>query len=205
MQTVVLVAGMAQRVPLLRDADYIGVDKGAMCCLRQGIPMVMAIGDFDSIDEDAFAQLKVTTAIQKLAVHKNETDSEEAIRYAMQQGYQNIILYGGLGGRVDHALANLYLLLHRQLPITLMDEHNVIKVITKGVYRVKKTHAYLSFLALEKSCISEEGVAYPLCKQEVTPNDIYTVSNEIRDVEAIITVHYGRFIMMQCEDAVHHL
>ena len=133
---------------------------------------------------------------------ENETDTEVAIFYAMEHQYEEIILYGGLGGRIDHELANLYLLIHREYPIILMNEQNRIQLLKEGHYKVKKdAYQYLSFLALCDSCISEENVAYPLSKQEISTKDIYTVSNEIIHEEADITIHKGKVLMIQTRDA----
>lgn len=200
MSKVVLVAGMSQHVPILEDAHYIGVDHGAVNCMEQHITMVAAIGDFDSVTKDEWEALQTITKVHKLPSHKNETDSEEAINYAIEHGYEEIILFGGLGGRMDHELANLHLMIHRDLPIILMDEHNIVRVLKPGTYIIPKQHTYLSFLALEKSCITETGVAYPLIERELLPSDIYSVSNEFMDEEAHVTVHYGRVLMMQCDD-----
>lgn len=201
MRKVMLIAGMSTCVPYEADVDYIGIDRGALVCMNQQIPLQAAIGDFDSIDEEDAILLEQYTQVHRLPAHKNETDSEEAIQYAMAQGYDDIILYGGLGGRIDHELANLHLMIHRRLPITLMDACNTMKVITEGTYRIKKEHTYLSFLALEESCITETGVEYPLFEQKLNPQDIYSISNEIKDTYADVTIHYGRMIMMQSEDA----
>lgn len=200
MSKVILVAAMSTTVPKYADADYIGIDHGAVSCMNQQIPMLMAIGDFDSTSETELQALQGYTNVHKLQVHKNETDSEEAIAYALERGYDELILYGSLGGRVDHELANLHLLIYRDLPITLMDEQNIVKVIKPGTYEVEKEHTYLSFLALEESCITETGVAYPLHECKIIPSDIFPVSNEIMDTYATITLHYGRMLMIQSDD-----
>ena len=44
MSKVVLVAGMCETAPVIAHADYIGVDHGAVCCMRQGIAMRKAVG-----------------------------------------------------------------------------------------------------------------------------------------------------------------
>ena len=67
--------------------------------------------------------------MEKLPSHKNETDTEVAIEAALQLGYDDIILYGGLGGRLDHEMANLHLMIYRELPLTLMNDTNIIKVL----------------------------------------------------------------------------
>lgn len=204
MPKIVLVAGMSQCPPVM-DADYIGVDHGAVTCLEHGIPMLAAVGDFDSVTSEERCQIEKATTLIQLPSHKNETDSEVAIDYAVKHGYDDIILFGSLGGRLDHELANLHLMLYRDLPLTLMSEHNVVSVLKPGVHHVKKIFRYLSFLALEDSCISESGVAYPLDHQELSVRDIYSVSNEFLGEEAVITLHSGRMLMMQCDDANQRL
>ena len=129
-----LVAGLAKHIPIIEGMDYIGVDYGAVCCLRQKLPLVLAVGDFDSTTKEELDALKKNCKVHQLPIQKNETDSEEAIRCAMELGYDEIILYGGLGGRLDHELANLHLLLYRDLPLTLMNEHNVMKVLAGQLY-----------------------------------------------------------------------
>lgn len=196
-----LVAGMAKHVPYLDNMDYIGIDRGALVCMNQNIPLCCAVGDFDSVSAQELALLYVYTKIKKLPAHKNETDSEEGIAIALEEGYDEIILYGGLGGRMDHELANIHMMIYRDVPITLMDEHNIICVLKPGVYSAEKKHKYLSFLALEPSCISETGVEYPLHKQELQPSDIYAISNEIIHTHGNIELHYGKVLMIQSDDA----
>lgn len=195
-----LVAGMSRKIPLMEDMDYIGIDRGALIAMEQGIVLRAAIGDFDSMSDTAYQRLCAYTKVYKLPTHKNETDSEEAIDYAIKEGYEEIILFGGLGGRIDHELANLHLMIHRQLPITLMDENNLMKVITPGVYHIEKKHKYLSFLALEESFITETGVEYPLYEQQIYPCDIYSISNEIQGAYADVILHGGRMLMIQSDD-----
>lgn len=200
---VMLVATLAKQVPVFKDCDYIGIDRGALIAIRQGIQLQCAIGDFDSINEEEKEEVTRHCPIEELPFHKDETDTEQGIFYALQQGYDDIILYGGIGGRLDHTLANLYLLMNRDLPLTLMDEHHEIKVLKKGIYQIPKRFTYLSFLALEDSQITETGVAYPLYERSINTKDIYPISNEILQNHADVTIHYGRVLMIQCEDEQH--
>ena len=197
---VILAAGLCEHIPLWKDADVIGVDRGALIAVRQKVSLRYAIGDFDSSTAQEKAEIAAACEIHTLPRHKNETDSEAAIQYALDQGYEEIILYGGLGGRMEHALANLYLLMHRDYPLTLQDEHHIITKCKPGTYYVKKQFTYLSLLALEPTIISESGVAYPLHKRQITPTDIYPISNEIIADLAEIIVHEGNVLLFQCED-----
>lgn len=197
MSRVILVAGMCETLPAFDD-DLIGIDHGAIIAMQANRPMIVAIGDFDSISHDELAQLEAYTKLIKLSTHKNETDSEAAINYAQMLGYDEIILYGGLGGRIDHELINLSLLVHKK-GITLMNERNRIRLIEKGCTKQKKEYRYLSFIPLDECVLSLKNVAYPLDHCTVHLWDTFTTSNEILD-EAEIIVHEGRLLMIECND-----
>ncbi len=201
MRGVVLVSGLAKEVYSKEGYDVIGIDYGAFVCAKENIRMKAAIGDFDSVNEEQFEMIKtMSDEVEKLSVHKDETDTEKAILYAIEKGYEDIILCGALGGRMDHELANLYLMMYRGYPITIVNQNNRMRVLTKGVYQIHKEYTYLSILPIEPSCISEEGVAYPLEKRTITCENIYTISNEILNETAIITVHDGKVLLIESKD-----
>ena len=50
MKKVVLISGLAKKLPDVIDADLIGVDHGASVIAQAGVTMKAAIGDFDSVD-----------------------------------------------------------------------------------------------------------------------------------------------------------
>lgn len=201
MSKVILVAGLASHIPYDTQYDYIGIDAGAYACMKQKVPMKFAIGDFDSITAEQKEKLVAYTSMIKLPKHKDQTDSEAAIYFALEQGYKEIILFGGLGGRIDHTLANVYLLAYRNLPLTLMDEHNKMYIRSKGKYEITNDYQYLSFLALEKTQFTISGVAYPLVKRTICKQDIYTISNEIIKESAFLEIEEGSLLVMQASDA----
>jgi thiamine pyrophosphokinase len=55
-------------------------------------------------------------------------------------------------------------------------------------------------LALEESCISVNGVAYPMNHRIITLKDIFSISNEITSEECSVDIHYGRVLMMETRD-----
>lgn len=197
MSKVMLIASRAETVPYRDECDYIGVDKGAYIALQANIPLVCAIGDFDSITLKQREMLSAYTNLITLPERKNETDSEAAIHYALSKGYDDITLYGGFGGRIDHTMANMYLLMHRDYPLILEDEQNKVQLLTPGKYTIPNNFRHLSLLALEPSVISETGVSYPLVERAINRDDIYTISNHILHHEAVITIHSGKVLCLQ--------
>lgn len=197
-----LIIGMCEQLPTIpKNCDVIGVDRGAYVCFRHNQNMVAAIGDFDSVEPSFYETLQSTSCrLISLPKVKNETDTEVAIAYAMEQGYTEIIVYGVFGGRIDHEMANVYLLMHRRLPITLMNASNRMRILYPGLYKIHKEYEFLSFFALEDSCLSERGVRFPIEQRNITVKDIYTVSNEILQESAEIEVHSGCVMMIESNE-----
>ena len=183
--------------------NYIGVDKGALTLARNGKRMLLAIGDFDSVEESDLAYIKeYSDTLLQLNPIKDDTDSEAAVIYAIQKGYQKIHLYGGLGGRLDHAMINLRLVSRFPETVYLHDQNNFIYSLAEGVHSIdKRDYTYISFFTEDKATISLEGLKYPLDKQQLTNKDTYTTSNEILEDRGIVTVHAGKVTVIQSKDA----
>lgn len=183
--------------------NYIGVDKGALTLARNGKRMLLAIGDFDSVEESDLAYIKeYSDTLIQLNPIKDDTDSEAAVMYAIQKGYQKIHLYGGLGGRLDHAMINLRLVSRFPETVYLHDQNNFIYSLAEGVHSIdKRDYTYISFFTEDEATISLEGLKYPLDKQQLTNKDTYTTSNEILEDRGIVTVHAGKVTIIQSKDA----
>ena len=97
---------------LVRPDDLIiAVDGGAMVAQQLGLVPQVVVGDMDSLSRQLVSQLEASGC--QLVDHparKDETDTELAVRYALQQGAREILLLGATGDRLDHTLANVFLL-----------------------------------------------------------------------------------------------
>ncbi|WAW14225.1 thiamine diphosphokinase [Peptostreptococcus equinus] len=99
---------------ILNDMKYdiiIGVDGGCNHLDKLNIVPNHMVGDMDSIDKevlDKFINLGVNK--KKYPEKKNETDTELAVLLACEEGAVLIDIYGALGGRIDHEIANVLLL-----------------------------------------------------------------------------------------------
>ena len=78
MTCAVLITPLVDVVPIIEGCDYIGVDAGALKIIDQGLPIKMAVGDFDSLNEEDLK--RITCPIERHPIMKDETDSELAIR-----------------------------------------------------------------------------------------------------------------------------
>ncbi len=94
-----------------RAADLvIAADGGARHASRLDVHLDAIVGDLDSLGEEEvrdFAERGI--AIERHDERKDETDLELALRRALLQGAEHIVIAGALGARWDQTLANLLL------------------------------------------------------------------------------------------------
>lgn len=85
----------------------IAADGGWCVCREEGIVPDLLLGDFDSLHTvPDFAH------IRRVPVEKDDTDMMLAIKEGLARGETEFHLYGGMGGRTDHTIANLQGLLY---------------------------------------------------------------------------------------------
>ena len=102
----------------------IAADSGAATVLKYGYTPGIVVGDFDSLDAALLQELSEKgSQVRRVAVEKDETDTELAVQVAIEQGATSITLLGALGGaRFDHTMANILLLAgFERVPITIVD------------------------------------------------------------------------------------
>lgn len=133
----------------IKKEDYIiGADKGYTYIKKIGLEADEIIGDFDSSKEPYF--LNKT----KLKPEKDETDLYAAINIAIKKGYKKIIIYGGLGGRISHTIANIKIMEEFKkegIDIELKNKNQRLFVIDKNFVEKKQIkNTYISIFALSE-------------------------------------------------------
>ncbi|MGX4763319.1 thiamine diphosphokinase [Holzapfeliella sp. JNUCC 72] len=176
----------------------IGVDYGAQWLLDNEIIPDIAIGDFDSISESQKQQLKnKVNDCLIYPTHKDYTDGQlglmKAVELLKQQKTDDlIIIYGATGGRLDHLLSNLFMVLAPDvLPyvekIRLIDDYNEVVYISEGKHQfcAQKGQNYFSVVPLTGvSHLTITGAKYPLTdfsSKQIQP----FISNEFEEGQPI--------------------
>ena len=94
--------------------QVLAADSGAGHLLRCGVMPEQVYGDMDSLTAEEIRQLEEGGCRFVVSpAEKNDTDGGIVLKEALRRGYGDIRIWGALGGRPDHAYANLMLL---QLP-----------------------------------------------------------------------------------------
>lgn len=185
----------------------IGCDAGALWLLEQGEQIDLAVGDFDTIGNDGLARLaRVHTQIMQVQAEKDETDTELALLYAIEKKPAHITIYGGLGSRFDHTLANVHLLwkCHKLgIHAKIVDPWNEIQLMDQSL-RLKKTHTYVSLIPYTPVVqgITLRGFKYPLINATLEWGNSIGISNEIVGHEGEIEVASGVLMVIESSDQI---
>jgi thiamine pyrophosphokinase len=92
-------------------ALVIAADGGARGAVEAGLTVDLVVGDGDSLGPDGLAALdRAGIDVERSPTDKDESDTELAVLAALRRGATAITLVGAFGGRLDHTLANLWLL-----------------------------------------------------------------------------------------------
>ncbi len=145
------------------------------------------LGDFDSVDEP-----KGVHTI-RYPVEKNMTDGEIAIEYALEKGADEIVLSCALGGRVDHEMANIFLLTRYEN--VRIEEQNCSILCIDGEYALEKaTGKTISLIPYMEADVKLEGFKYPL-DSTINTGSTLTLSNVAHE-NAKVMVKKGKCLLI---------
>lgn len=163
-----------------------------------GLVPNVVIGDFDRESEPPIGIGRIV----RVPSEKDDTDTMLCIKYAIEAGANEIVIAGGIGGRLDHTIANIQSLAYAAscgVAAVLTDGKNEARILSGRAKFPRKTGFYFSVFAYGGVCrgVSESGVKYPLRDVRLTPDFPLGVSNEITDDFAEIEVKEGRLLIIQ--------
>ena len=171
----------------------IAVDGGFASLAAVGCAPDLAIGDFDSLGY-------VPEGVEVLVFppEKDASDMELALGEAVARGADDVEVYGALGGRLDHTLANLQLLAsfaERGLTVTAVGERERIAfLVGPGELRLDAAGAgIVSVFSLTdvSTGVVEEGLKYGLDGVALTNRTSWGLSNELIGTPARIALESG--------------
>ena len=185
---------------------WIVVD-GALTVTHQlGLSPDYIVGDFDTVDNAllAFYDEKI---ILRHPPEKDQTDTELAVETALQAGCESILFFGATGSRLDHSLANIFMLqglLYRGIDAEIINENNRLYLKNKSFTLSHKNTMgdFLSLLPLSEKVegVTLEGFKYPVQNLTFYREQTLGVSNEITEEEARVKLDKGIFIVVESQD-----
>lgn len=187
----------------------IGADRGIHFLRKQGITPTHIVGDFDSSEAEDLEYFKRNTdaPVHVFQPEKDVTDTQIAVDLALSLNSDEIYIFGGMGCRVDHLLANVRILAiprKKGIPCYLIDSCNRIRVIDRPLSLTREAcfGTYISLFAMgaQVTGLTLTGFKYPLSDYTMSGEDPLGVSNEIVEEKAEIFFETGMLIVAESRD-----
>jgi thiamine pyrophosphokinase len=187
----------------------VAADGGALRAAAMGLTPAVVVGDLDSLDAAEVARLEAAgIPIERTSVDKDESDAELAVLAAIARGAGRITVLGAFGGpRLDHALANVWLLSHpalRALDACLLDARVRIRLLDATAGPVHATLAgrigdlvTLLPFAGAAAGITTAALRYPLASETLEPGPARGLSNVRLKAVATVEMHGGRLLVVE--------
>lgn len=189
---------------------WVGIDRGVFYLLKAGFKPAAAFGDFDSVSEEEMTEIeKVVTDLKKFKPEKDETDMELALNWALEQDPDSIKIFGATGGRLDHLMANIQLLVKplqqgSPLHIEMIDTKNILFVKKPGSYTVSKLdeYKYISFLPVTPAVtgMTLKNFKYPLNDCHIPMGSTLCISNELIRGHGTFSFSEGILLVVRSRD-----
>ena len=194
-------------IPVGEEDLCIAVDGGFEYCKMLGIEPDYIIGDFDSVGDEQAETMKELSKTEGdkiivLPVNKDDTDMLAAIKLGLSKGCQSFRIYGGMGGRLEHTMANIQCLLYlkeRNAVGYLMDGTGMILVAKEETISFRENlEGYLSIFSMGSSCrLSLDNLKYTLKEKELLNSYPLGISNEfLEGKKATVQVHEGTALLI---------
>jgi len=194
---IVCAGGFSGVLTGLNPGDYIiAADGGLRHLANMGVNPDLIVGDFDSL-----GYVPKTGEIVKLAEEKDDTDTLAAVRIGLKKGFRLFYLHCGLGGRLDHTLANIQTLafIARSGGTGLLFGEAEAVVIVKDEVRFHPGFSgNISVFSYSGKAggVDIEGLKYGLKNAVLTNAFPIGVSNEFIGIESRISVHNGILLIV---------
>jgi len=193
----------------LNEGIVIGVDRGGEWLMENQIIADYFVGDFDSASSFFYSKIKekYPDKLYLSSTEKDETDTELAMRLAVSQNPKNIILFGGIGTRLDHVIANIHTLIYAEennVPTIMVGSSNRIQLILPNIKKVveKSEFTYTSLLPLTENVegIKIDGFKYPIQGKSMRIGSPYGISNELIEKYGTISIEQGILLVIESKD-----
>jgi len=162
-----------------------------------GIKPDLVVGDFDSL-----GYVPADEQVVRHPAEKDDTDTMLAARIGIERGYRAFVLLGGVGGRLDHTLANiqtLAFLRENGARAALIGEGETITMLQDESLRFRAglsgIISVFSYGAVAYG-VYERGLAYALTDATLTDTNPLGVSNAFTGEPAEVSVREGRLVVL---------
>jgi thiamine pyrophosphokinase len=180
-------------------APVVAADSGVDVALDAGLPITVAVGDFDSVTHSGLARAQAAGAtIVRHPATKDATDLALALREAVRLGATRIVAVARDDGRLDHLLASTLVLADPALAGSRVQAYlgrARVHVVRPGQPLTVEGRAgdLVTLVPVNGPAtgVRTTGLRYPLAGEELTPATTRGVSNALTGEPATVQLDAG--------------
>jgi thiamine pyrophosphokinase len=193
----------------IRPDDVLVAADGGMRHLEAlGLSPQLIIGDMDSISSSTLSTLEEADAeILRFPPAKDETDLELALNILKARGFDEVLIIGALGGRIDQTIANIWLLANHSHPgfsIRFDDGCERMDLILDQLTLNGAKGDQLSLIPFcsEVVGVTTKGLEYTLDDETLFPEKTRGLSNVMIGDRATIFIRSGKLLCIHRRRAI---
>lgn len=183
-------------------------DGGMKYAFEEGLMPHYIIGDLDSSLPQMVQFFEMSGVVfKKFPTKKDHTDLELALDFLIGLGVVEVLIFGAIGNRLDHTLANINLLLKPYLAnvkATIFDNNNEITLIgnAQEFEITGEIGDLVSLQPLTTEVFVEYtlGLEYELKNSRLCVGSSLGVSNSIKSKECKIKIREGYLLIIKSKD-----
>lgn len=185
-----------------KDDFVIFCDSGLKHLSKLEATESLIVGDFDSHENP---NMNVETIV--LPCEKDDTDTVFAVKEALKRGFDEFVLIGVIGARLDHTLGNVSILLYLDSLSKkgiIIDDYSEMEIVSTKCAYIDDAYAFFSLLNITGVAkgVSIKNAKYPLDNAQIECEYQYGISNEvIKGKRAEVTVSDGKLLLIKVREA----
>lgn len=185
-----------------KDDFVIFCDSGLKHLSKLEATPSLIVGDFDSHENP---MMNVETIV--LPCEKDDTDTVFAVKEALKRGFDEFVLIGVIGARLDHTLGNVSILLYLDSLSKkgiIIDNYSEMEIVSTKCAYIDDAYAFFSLLNITGVAkgVTIKNAKYPLDNAQIECEYQYGISNEvIKGKRAEVTVSDGKLLLIKVREA----
>ncbi|RKD34370.1 thiamine diphosphokinase [Thermohalobacter berrensis] len=211
MKTLIISNGDIKDYEVLKNeaskVDFIVcADGGAKHLFKANLKPDVIVGDLDSITNEALGKYREEgIKFVKFPAKKDNTDTDLAIDYALQKGANEIVLLGATGTRIDHTLANIFLLyklLKKGVKAKIIDSHNEIYITDNKLKISKDINTFVSIIPFlgDVEGVTLKGFEYETNNIDIKFSSTLGISNKVISDKGKVKIKDGVCLVIKSRD-----
>jgi len=168
-------------------------DGGANSIFKLGLVPHFIIGDFDSVKKQTLNHFKNKSKIINIK-RQNDTDVEKCLKFAIKKKFDEAVLLGVTGDRLDHTICNLGIVIKffDRIKCCISAEKSFLVPINSTAEFQTVPNETISLYAFnEKTVITTKGLKFPIKNSTLPFGKKESTSNRAVSNRVILEIQNG--------------